>query len=115
MASTVFSLTSANGANKEVTRQSWKALSLMMHASQSRIMASDGIYGLPTKCKYRRKTNAPPASDLVNRDFGRARPNQLRVTDITEHPTGEGRLYCTGVHVVPFFQIFQINRVVGLF
>ena len=115
MASTVFSHTSSHRASEEVTKQSWQALSPMMHVSQSMIIASDGIYGLPTKCKYRKKTNAPSASDLVNRDFGRARPNQRRVTDITEHPTGEGRLYCTGVHVVPFFQIFQINRVVGLF
>jgi transposase InsO family protein len=62
-----------------------------------KIMSSNGIYGLPTKRKYRKKTNAPTASDLVNRDFGRKGPNQLWVTDITEHPTGEGKLYCAGV------------------
>ena len=62
-----------------------------------KIMASNNIYGLPNKRKFRKKTNAPTASDLVNRDFGRAGPNQLWVTDITEHPTGEGKLYCAGV------------------
>jgi len=62
-----------------------------------KIMSSNGIYGLPTKRKYRKKTNIATARDLVNRDFGRAGPNQLWVTDITEHPTGEGNLYCVGV------------------
>ena len=29
--------------------------------------------------------------DLVGRVFARTRPNELWVTDITEHPTNEGR------------------------
>jgi transposase InsO family protein len=33
-------------------------------------------------------------SDLVNRDFTATGPNQLWVTDITEHPTKEGRVFC---------------------
>ena len=33
-------------------------------------------------------------TDLVKRDFRRGGPNQLWVTDITEHPTREGKLYC---------------------
>jgi putative transposase len=37
------------------------------------------------------------AGDLVNRQFGRSGPNQLWVTDITEHPTGEGKLSCAVV------------------
>jgi transposase InsO family protein len=32
--------------------------------------------------------------DLVNRDFTASRPNEVWVTDITEHWTGEGKLYC---------------------
>jgi len=32
-------------------------------------------------------------SDLVNRDFTATGPNQLWVTDITEHPTKEGRFF----------------------
>lgn len=35
---------------------------------------------------------APTASDLVDRDFKRAGPNQLWVTD--RNPTREGRVYC---------------------
>jgi len=33
-------------------------------------------------------------TDLVKRQFRRDGPNQLWVTDITEHPTREGKLYC---------------------
>jgi len=32
--------------------------------------------------------------DLVNRNFSAAFPNQLWLTDITEHKTREGTLYC---------------------
>ncbi|WP_442875761.1 DDE-type integrase/transposase/recombinase [Actinoallomurus sp. NBC_01490] len=34
------------------------------------------------------------AKDLVDRQFARTGPNQLRVTDITEHLTREGKVYC---------------------
>ena len=33
-------------------------------------------------------------TDLVERNFARSGPNQLWVTDITEHPTREGKVYC---------------------
>ncbi len=33
------------------------------------------------------------ASDLVSRQFHRDLPDRLWVTDITEHPTREGKLY----------------------
>lgn len=32
-----------------------------------------------------------------NRDFTRAGPDQLWITDITEHPTREGKVYCAVV------------------
>ena len=35
--------------------------------------------------------------DLVDRNFARSKPDQLWVTDITEHPTREGRVYCAVV------------------
>jgi transposase InsO family protein len=35
----------------------------------------------------------PTAGDLVNRDFTRTTRDRLWVTDITEHPTGEGKVY----------------------
>jgi transposase InsO family protein len=37
------------------------------------------------------------ADDLVNRKFHRLHPNELWVTDITEHPTREGKLFCAAV------------------
>jgi putative transposase len=37
------------------------------------------------------------AEDLVNRKFHRLRPNELWVTDITEHPTREGKLCCAAM------------------
>jgi putative transposase len=44
------------------------------------------------------KKPGPPAhDDLVRRDFTAPAPNQLWLTDITEHPTGEGRLYLCAV------------------
>jgi putative transposase len=39
----------------------------------------------------------PTAADLVERQFARSRPDQLWVTDITEHPTREGKVYCAVV------------------
>jgi putative transposase len=45
--------------------------------------------------------------DLVQRDFTADRPNAVWVTDITEHPTGEGKLYCCLIK-----DLFS-NRIVG--
>ena len=42
-----------------------------------KIMASNGIYALSNKGKYRGKTNMAIASHLVNYNFDRARLNQL--------------------------------------
>jgi putative transposase len=60
------------------------------------IMRDLGIAGLAA---HRRRGKPSPAhrattEDLVNRDFHREGPNQLWMTDITEHPTREGKLYC---------------------
>jgi putative transposase len=66
----------------------------------ARLMRHAGIQGL-----YRRRRRgctvrnpgAAPSADLVNRDFAVTEPNRLWVTDITEHPTAEGTLYCAAV------------------
>jgi putative transposase len=39
----------------------------------------------------------PTAGDLVHRQFTCTFPDQLWVTDITEHPTREGKVYCAVV------------------
>ena len=43
------------------------------------------------------KPGPPAHDDLVERDFTAVGPNQLWLTDITEHPTGEGKLYMCAV------------------
>ena len=61
------------------------------------VMRRMGLTGLPGRPRYRKTPGQPTASDLVNRDFARAEPNRLWVTDITEHPTREGKVYCAVV------------------
>ncbi|MFC4856045.1 DDE-type integrase/transposase/recombinase [Actinophytocola glycyrrhizae] len=41
--------------------------------------------------------DAEPAPDLVNRHFTVDGPDRLWITDITEHPTEEGKVYCAAV------------------
>jgi transposase InsO family protein len=54
------------------------------------------------------KRPGPPAhDDLVNRDFTAKMPNELWLTDITEHPTSEGKLYLCAIKDV------YSNRIVG--
>ena len=58
------------------------------------LMHHAGIYGLPGPARVKRLRGIVTADDLVNRRFHRDRPNQLWCTDITEHPTREGKVYC---------------------
>lgn len=44
-----------------------------------------------------RRPGPPVHDDLVERRFTAARPNELWLTDLTEHPTGEGKLYLCAV------------------
>jgi transposase InsO family protein len=54
------------------------------------------------------KQPGPPAhDDLVQRDFTATAPNRLWLTDITEHHTGEGKLYLCAIKDV------YSNRIVG--
>jgi len=64
------------------------------HNTVALLMRRAGIAGLPLKRASRRAPASVTTSDLVNRDFRRDGPNQLWVTDITEHPTREGKVYC---------------------
>ncbi|MCU1502223.1 MAG: putative transposase, partial [Ilumatobacteraceae bacterium] len=61
------------------------------------VMRHLSLTGLPGRPGYRKITNTPTATDLVNRDFARTEPNRLWLTDITEHPTREGKVYCAVV------------------
>jgi len=60
-----------------------------------RIMVEHGLSGLPTPKKGRRNlVNVATSEDLVNRNFTAPATNALWLTDITEHKTREGTLYC---------------------
>jgi transposase InsO family protein len=54
-----------------------------------------------------RRPGPPVHDDLVERDFSAEMANQLWLTDITEHRTAEGKLYCCVVKDV------WSNRIVG--
>ncbi|WP_442790965.1 IS3 family transposase [Nocardia sp. NBC_01327] len=71
------------------------------------LMRRAGLSGLPLRRKAKRVPPADTVTDLVRRDFTRHAPNQLWVTDITEHPTRERKLYCCVV-----LDVFS-RRVVG--
>lgn len=65
------------------------------HNAVESIMRELGIKGLPTRRRPKGQRLAQVASlDLVRRSFRRDRPNELWLTDITEHPSREGKLYC---------------------
>ncbi|MGZ6589804.1 MAG: IS3 family transposase [Solirubrobacteraceae bacterium] len=65
------------------------------HNAVEAIMRELGIKGLPTRRRPKGARLAQVVSlDLVRRSFRRDRPNELWLTDITEHPTREGKLYC---------------------
>lgn len=66
-------------------------------AAVERLMRLAEIAGLPGNRRPRLRHQTPTAADLVDRQFTRPRPDQLWVTDITEHPTREGKVYCAVV------------------
>ena len=64
------------------------------HNAVTMLMHRADLKGLPGSRRRRPRHETPTATDLVDRRFARSEPNQLWVTDITEHPTREGKLYC---------------------
>ncbi len=77
------------------------------HNAVEMLMRRAGLQGLPNKRRFRSKIQAATATDLVERSFARSEPDQLWVTDITEHHTREGKVYCSVV-----LDVFS-RRVVG--
>jgi len=68
------------------------------HNAVECIMRELGIKGLPTRRLPRgARVSKVVSLDLVRRQFRRDRPNELWLTDITEHPTSEGKVYCAVV------------------
>jgi putative transposase len=61
-------------------------------------MRINGLQGAHARRKWRRRRlDVAPAADRLKRDFNAERPNSRWVADITEFPTGEGKLYLAGV------------------
>jgi transposase InsO family protein len=78
------------------------------HNAVEMLMRRNGLQGLTGRASARRvATHVATATDLVDRQFSRDQPNRLWVTDITEHPTREGKIYCAVV-----LDVFS-RRVVG--
>jgi transposase InsO family protein len=61
-------------------------VTILMHDAQ--------IVGIPGPRKVKRVKGNPTSDDLVQRKFERSSLDELWVTDITEHPTREGKVYC---------------------
>ena len=59
------------------------------------------------KSRKAKQAGTPAHEDLVRRVFTAARPNELWLTDITEHSTSEGKLYLCAIK-----DVFS-NRIVG--
>jgi putative transposase len=63
----------------------------------ARLMRRAGLQGITGRPRYRRVPNVATAADRVERQFGRDNRDMLWVTDITEHPKREGKVYCAAV------------------
>jgi transposase InsO family protein len=59
------------------------------------------------KQPYAKRPGPPVHDDLLKRDFTASRPNEVWLTDITEHRTSEGKIYCCAV------KDLYSNRIVG--
>lgn len=67
------------------------------HNAVAMLMCRAGLRGLPARRRWQGRSTTPTIADLVDRDFAVIEPDALWVTDITEHPTREGKLYCSVV------------------
>jgi transposase InsO family protein len=73
-----------------------------------RLCREHRIWSTTTKKGRKGKIPGPPVhDDLVQRNFRASRPDAVWLTDITEHRTAEGKLYCCS-----FKDLFS-NRIVG--
>lgn len=70
---------------------------VVAHGTVELLMARAGLRGITGRPKWRRSRPDLISADLVDRRFARERPDELWVTDITEHPTREGKVYCAVV------------------
>ena len=63
-----------------------------------RLCSQAELFSFHAKKRGKGRRPGPPVhDDLVNRYFKAERPNELWLTDITEHPTREGKLYLCAI------------------
>jgi putative transposase len=62
-----------------------------------RLMREAGLQGVYRRKGRRNLVNAATEEDLVRRQFTAEAPDRLWLTDITEHPAADGKLYCAAV------------------
>ncbi|MGW5216191.1 IS3 family transposase [Streptomyces sp. NPDC004051] len=67
------------------------------HGTVMPLMQRASLTGLPGNRLRRPRHDTPTAADLVDRKFTSSAPDKLWVTDITEHSTREGKVYCAVV------------------
>ena len=83
------------GSNRVTAELRFGREIIVGHNAVAAIMRELGIRGLPTRRLPRSaRVGRVGGADLVRRVFSREQPNQLWMTDITEHPTREGKIYC---------------------
>jgi transposase InsO family protein len=70
---------------------------VIAHGTVELLMARAGLAGVTGRPRWKGTRPDLIAKDLVDRQFHRDGPNQLWVTDITEHHNREGKLYCAVV------------------
>jgi transposase InsO family protein len=64
----------------------------------ARLMRANNLVGAHASKKWRRgRPDAGGLADLLNRNFTAHAPNQRWVADVTEFPTGDGKLYLAGI------------------
>jgi len=73
-----------------------------------RLCSQEQLFSVFAKRRPSAKRPGPPVhDDLVQRDFTASAPNQVWLTDITEHRTAEGKLYLCAI------KDLYSNRIVG--
>lgn len=73
-----------------------------------RLCSQQRLWSTTVRKGRRGKKPGPPVhDDHIRRDFTAPAPNRKWVTDITEHPTAEGKVYCCAIK-----DLFS-NRIVG--
>lgn len=74
----------------------------------ARLCSAQRVWSLHAKKRGRNRKAGPPVhDDLVRRQFSAVGPNAVWLTDITEHPTTQGKLYLCAI------KDLHSNRIVG--